>query len=357
MAARWRTIAVLVCVFKILLITLLPPIPSPWGDLWNWAYGAAICLGYLERGHFPTVAATGIYGPLELVLVPFYWLWTKLPIEHPAVETIGYLYSNTTPARFLVILLNVPLVLADIATGLLVLKLVKRLTQSDVRSKLAFLLWYANPYNVYITNVYSAMDVIPTSIFLLALILAYESKWFRCGLYVSFAAILRVFSLITVPFLILGARTKATRMRSSLLSGVLLPLLLGLLLVFTTGAATLEGIATIPQREFWLLDFLGPSLISQYVRLAPYLVALQLGVCICLWKKRNLLHLATVSLLALTVGTLPFGGGGKHFLWVSPLLTICLALNPDELWVFVLTFFAAALLDGWPAFPVGANPR
>jgi hypothetical protein len=137
-------------------------------------------------------------------------------------------------------------------------------------------------------------------------------------------------------------------MRSYLLSGVLLPLLLGLLLVYATGAATLESIATIPQSEFWLLDFLGPSLINQYVRLAPYLVALQFGVCICFWKKINLLHLATVSLLALTVGTLPFGGGGKHFLWVSPLLTICVALNPDELWIFVLTFFAAALNNGIP---------
>ncbi|HMK82500.1 MAG TPA: hypothetical protein VK503_02160, partial [Candidatus Bathyarchaeia archaeon] len=68
--ARWRVIFILVSGIKLLLMAWGPV----YGDLLNWAGGANLVLGFLEAGRLPTVVATGVYGPLQLVLSPFFWL-------------------------------------------------------------------------------------------------------------------------------------------------------------------------------------------------------------------------------------------------------------------------------------------
>ena len=352
--AKWRIIAAGIGVFKVLLMVLIPPIPPPAGDIFNWAGLAAFDLGSLSSGHFPSVSATGIYGFMGLVLVPFYWFWTQLPIEHLPIKDIGYLYYTSTPAVLLSLLLNVPTFLADIATGILVSKLVRQLTKSSSKSRLAFLAWFGNPFNIFWINLYGGMDVIPASVFVLAVLLGGERKWFRCGLCASVAAVLRVFPLFSFPFFLMAVRTEKIRGHVRLFSGFLVPLVLGLVILYATGAGTLAAIAAIPLRQYWLMDFLGWSLTNQYVRLTLVLVALQFLISIRFWRRPILLHLVTASLLALFVGSYAYGSVGHHFLWVSPLLTVCVALNPGESWIFIFTFLTASLyppIFGAPAIP------
>ncbi len=346
---KWRLIAATVGILKVLLTVIFPI----YSDVVNWAAGASLVLGFISTGRFPPIAATGIYWGMELVLAPFLWLWTKLPIEHPPITWANILYANPTspPAFFLKIMMSVPTFLADIVTGVLVSKLTKQLTGSDIKSKVAFLAWYLNPFNILVIYLYGSMDVIPTSIFLLALILAGKEKWFRSGLCVCIAAILRIFPFLTFPFFLPAIRTQKNRSLVYLLSGFLIPLISGLGLMYATGAGTFTAIANIPARQYWLLDFLGMYVTSQYVRLSIVLVAAQLFIANRYWRSPSILHLATVSILAIFVGALPYGGDANHFLWVSPLLTVCLMLRPEQLWIFILTFAATIALSLYTVAP------
>jgi hypothetical protein len=110
--------------------------------------------------------------------------------------------------------------------------------------------------------------------------------------------------------------------------------------VYAAGAGTVTTITQLPKTEYWLLDFLGGNLVNPNIKLALVLVPVQFFITMRYWKEPILLHLTTVSLLALLIGaqnTPP-----HHFLWVSPLLTICVLLNPDELWIFLLTFLTTS---------------
>ena len=331
---------------------MIPPIPPPAGDIFNWAGVASYALGCISQGHFPSISITGVYGLLGLVLVPFYWAWTMLPIAHPSMETIS-VHPNSTPAVLLSILMNVPTFLSDLATGILVFKLARQLTQSEQKSRLAFLAWYANPFNIFWINIYGGMDVIPAMIFVLSLYYGTANKWFRCGLSAAIAALLRIFPILVFPFILPAIQTKRTRRYVYLFAGFLSPLSLGLILVYATGG-TLITIANILERQPWLLDFLGWNITSVYVKTALALLVIQLFISYSYWKRPILLHLATVSLLAFLLGADAYGGSTHHFLWVCPLLAVSVALTPDELWIFTLTFVTASLappIIGLPPIP------
>ena len=331
--AKWRLVLVVVVILKVLVMVMI----SPQGDLINWTGGTSVALQFISNGRFPPISATGVYGPIFILLTPFFWLWTKLPIEHPPITSM--LFSSSIPARFLSLLMKLPALLADVATGVIVFKVAGQVTHSQTKSRLASLVWYTNLYNVYWINAFGAMDVIPTVILMLAIYLG-SNRWFRSGLCLSAATILRIFPIFTFPFFLAAIRTRS-RAYGYLMVGYLLPLISGLVLVYVAGAGTLNTITQLPKTEYWLLDFLGGNLTNPYVRLALVLAPVQFFVTILYWKKSILLHLVTVSLLALLIGaqnTPP-----HHFLWVSSLLTICVVLNPDELWIFILTFITASL--------------
>jgi hypothetical protein len=334
--SKWQVILTLAIIAKLLVMVLV----TPWGDLINWSAGASNVLGYLSVGRYPPISATGVYGPLEVMLAPFFWLWTKLPINHPPLASLPL--TNSTPAFSLSILMKLPSFVADIATGGLVYKLVGQMTNSERKSQIALLSWYCNPFNIYWIEAFGAMDAIPTFILVLAIVLGMKRRWFSCGICAAIAGILRIFPLFVFPFLFAQSKAKSWREYVLLLSGFLLPLVCAISAMYKSGAGTLSIIASLPQGEYWLLDFLGVNL-NQYVKLTPVLLVVQFFITIYYWKRSTLVHGATVALLALFVGALPYGGYGYHFLWVSPLLSVCVSMNLDELWVFIFTFVTASL--------------
>jgi hypothetical protein len=331
-----------VALFAVLIVKILVMVMFPGqGDLINWTVGSSIALQFISKGIFPPISATGIYGPIMILLAPFFWVWTKLPIQHPQINSMLICgpttcwYRNSASAIILSILMKIPTFLADIATGVLVCKVTMQVTCSRTKSKLASLVWYANPYNIYWINAIGAMDVIPTLIVVLAIYYGNMGKCSRSGIWLSVATILRIFPIFIVPFFLRGIRA-GSRGYARILLGYILPIVSVLLLVYAAGAGTVSTIIQLPKTEYWLLDFLGGNLVNPNVKLALVLVPVQLFITMRYWKAPILLHLTTVSLLALLIGaqnTPP-----HHFLWVSPLLTICVFLNPDELWIFILTF-------------------
>ena len=335
---KWRVIIAIVVTFK-LLVTVLTP---PGGDLVNWADITEVILGSIVSRQFSHILVTGVYAPLGIVLVPFFWIWTQLPIQHPPISWQNYLFSESEPAFYLNLLMKIPPFLADTATGILVIRLAKRLTGSITTSRLAFLAWYINPFNIYWINAFGGMDVIPAFVFMLALTFGTQKEWARCGVCASIGTLLRIFPLFAFPFFFPAIKSKTNHQYLRLTAGFVVPLALGFIATYTLGAGTLINLVTIPQKEYWLFDFLGIDLTSNYVKLTYVIVAVQLFVTFRYWKNPNLLPLATTSLLALLTGAQAYGGTTHHFLWVCPLLAVSVALNPNELWIFTLTFVTAS---------------
>lgn len=348
---RWRIILVLVSVIKLMLMAWAPT----YGDLFNWAEGANLVLGFLSAGRLPSVSATGAYGPLQLVLSPFFWLWTKLPIDHPSIFIMraSSQSASTLSAVSLIFLLKLPTFLADVAIGVLLFQLVRRITSSDQNGMVAFLLWYANPFNIFWIEVFGGMDVIPTLVLMLAVVVGSNREWFKSGFCVAVATVLRIFPILTFPFFVLAVKGGRTRAYAFLFSGFLLPLIGGAVVLYITGAGTIVSMLNTPLRESWLLDFLGFKLTNQYVRLVPVLLAIQFYVVIRYWKEPRLIHLVAVSLLALLVAH-TYSGINHHFIWVVPFLTASVAINHNELWLFIVTFVTASLYPF--IFPLPAVP-
>jgi hypothetical protein len=332
---KWWLVVAVTTFVKILLMFI-----PPGGDLVNWGAIASAILTAITTGRYAEASNTGVYVGLGLVLVPFFWLWTTLPIVHLPPQSL--IFSTSPPAILLSFLLKIPVLLADIGTGILILNLVKRETNLPRTGSIAFLVWYVNPFNIYWINLFGGMDIIPTFIFMLGLTFATNEKWIRCGLSLAIGAITRIFPVFTFPFLFSALRNK-NRRALSLLTGFLGPMLIGVTILYLTGAGTLTSMAATPGRQYWLLDFLGYSLTNSSVKLTFVLVALQLFVTYRCWKEHGVISVATVSLLALLTAAQAYGGSTHHFLWVSPLLTTTVMLNPNEKPFFILTFIAACL--------------
>ena len=336
--ANWRTVVIAVTIVKLLLMFWAPT----YGDLFNWADGASYVLESLQNGHLPSVSVTGVYGSVELLLVPFFWVWTQLPFDHLEVRTVEAASHSSPAALSLIILMRVPPFLFDVAIGALLFRFVKYSTRSGQKGKEALLLWYVNPYNIFWVEVFGGMDAIPSFVLLSAMILASSRKWLASGLSFAIASILRLFPFLAFPFFMLGLRGEKARSYLLVLLGFLIPLI-GLFVTMYAAGSTEFGLILNPLKDQpWLLDFLGFQLTNRYVRLVPALLALQFYVALCFWKERPFVHLLIVGLLAV-LGAYAYSGVNNHFLWVVPFLTASVVLNRDESWIFVVSLIAASL--------------
>src|SRR5271167_2526511 len=222
--ARWRAFAILLIPVKILIILITPlgfSSTASKSDFSNWILGAAAIFKSLSAGTIPCWSPFGVYFGIELVLTPFFWVWTMLPIQHPPMLS---LVNFSVPAMVLALLMKLPIFFSDIVTGILLSRLIRKLTLSKTSSALASLTWFANPFNIYWLYVYGAMDVIPTAIVLLALNFGFDDKWLRTGICTVVAGLLRVFPFVSLPFLLPLARVKLARMH--LFVGSLIPIIL-----------------------------------------------------------------------------------------------------------------------------------
>jgi len=332
---HWRKIVYSFCGLKFLAILLLPI----GGDFLSWIIGASYVLQTVLAGELPSLSTYGVYIGIETVLAPFFWVWTKLPVEHPNLSS---LVQHTAPAISLALLMKFPIFLFDVATLILLLRVVRHITNSEQKSIVAALTWFVNPFNFYMLYFFGAMDVIPIAVFMLAVDFGLDGRWFRCGVSTIISGLLRLFAFAVYPFFFALTKTKPSRGR--LILGAVLPLVLMIGLLYLS-RDTLATVFNVPAKEFWLLEFLGFNVLGmQFVRWSPVLVLFQLYVVFRFWREdTNIVYLASVSLLALSLGATLYGGESQHFLWLSPLLSACVAMRLEDGWIYVLTFFTALM--------------
>lgn len=349
---NWRVIAWILGGLKMALILLVPvPFPSHVSDFVAWIVSASRVVALLNAGKFPTVSYFGAYLGIDLFLTPFFWLWTILPIQHPPVHDI---LNYTIPGISLIFLMKLPILISDILAGIFAMRLVERITKSERQSRIGFLTWFANPYNFFWLYVFVAMDVIPAAIVLLALTFGLETKWFRNAFAMTIAGFLRLFPFAALPFFFHLAKPRQSRL--NLIAGFLIPTTCLIAVLYAAKGGAIGDLLSIPVNQTWLFEFLGGREHSwttgrgEILVLTPLLFLAQLFVVFRFWKAdSNIVHLAAVSFLTILVGATTYGGSSQHFIWVSPLLSVCVALHPEESWVFALTFITAYLSPA--AFP------
>ena len=317
------------------------------GDFFNWVNGTSICLLLFSIGVLPTPNA---YTGLMSLLTPFYWLWTILPIAHPALLDMVGQYS--TPEFALVFLMILPALTFDAFSGILLYKLVRERTGLQRNGWIAFLVWYLNPYNSYWIYHYGGFDVIPVAIILLAVLYGSHGKWLRCGFCASIATVLRIFPLLLFPFLIFYAAKQGLRPTARILVSLVLPLAVVFFAVAYARGSFGSGLSTfldIPNIEPYLQDFWGFPLdaANAYFKLTPFLLILQLYVIIQYWRNAAswVEDILAAAILVMLVSQPQ--GNAHHFLWASPFLSAYYAMGRLKGKLFAAVYVAAALFPSW----------
>jgi hypothetical protein len=350
---------IIVCAFKVSGTIFVPFYTHVyWGDdFYNWVSGAHFVLVGLNEGRLPSLVTTGAYTGLMLLLAPFFWLWTVLPISHPSLAEMAA--APSTGEYLLVLIMKIPIIACDLFAGFLTALLVQRATHSERAARNAFLLWYLNPFNVYWMYYFGGFDVVPTTVVLLAALFGSSKQWYRSGFCMAVAGLLRLFPFLMLPFFLVFAYRDKPQSATKLLFSFLAPVFFALLSeVSSLGSfdRMLASVVNVPLSENWLLAYYGYSITPGLFRLTAFLLAVQLYLMWRYWRSdvgRSLVHFSIVPLLVLSATSyaMPY-----HFIWVSPFLTAYYMMEKDRLQLFVLTFlfgslFVAAFTSRQPLYP------
>jgi hypothetical protein len=353
------SLVIIICGLKGLGTVLVPFYSSYYygHDFYNFVTGASFALANLNAGKLPSLSVTGVYTAPFLLLAPFFWLWTILPVAHPSLAEMAA--GPSTSEYLLVLIMKIPILLSDLLAGFLTALIVHRATRSNEDARKAFFVWYLNPFNVFWMYYFGGFDVVPTSVLLLAVLFGNCKQWFRSGFSLAVAGMLRIFPFLLLPFFLTYSYRDKPRSSAKLLISLLVPILCVVLTqvsVIGSVSGVLAAIINIPLLQSWLLQHYGYSITPGLFKLGAFLLAIQFYIVWRYWKNdlsQSLVYLTIAPLLALFIAsyTEPY-----HFIWISPFLTAYYFMERDRLQLFVLTFvFASLFVAGFttphPLFP------
>lgn len=99
-------------------------------------------------------------------------------------------------------LVKLPLILVDVAVGVLLYEFTKKITKDRNKALLAFSLWFFSPLVITESSVHAMFDNISAMMVLITIILAYDKKYFFAGLAFSGAVLTKFFPAFFVFFFI-----------------------------------------------------------------------------------------------------------------------------------------------------------
>jgi len=339
LSRRWTGVVVVATAAKLVLILMSPP-KERWGDFYDWVNLAQKVVVGVNAGHFPSLATMGAYLGLSWLIAPLFWFWTVLPVQHPSLTEIA---ANPSVSYSLLLVMKLPILVFDLATGLMLVKLVQQ-NNAPGLGRRAFLSWYLNPYNWIWLYWYSTYDIIPTALVVLAVLLALRGRWLTSGFCLSFAFLLRLYPILLFPFFLFFAgklnRRTVLRVAGSFVTPILFALV-GISMAAGSSSVMTATLIGTPLRQGWLLLFYGVPITDSSIILTPFLLLAQLYL-ILLWtnKSFSLMHGTLASLLLIFAGSYHHG---YHFLWASPFLSANYDLDHDTLPMYVLLYVCAFL--------------
>jgi hypothetical protein len=360
-----RKLGVIILAGWILKIILVP-LPPLTGDFLAWVTIAQKVFTHLSTGRLPSLSVFGVYAGTGILLAPFYWLWTILPINHiPIAEMVAHQSLSRISIMYV---MKLPILVSDFFAGWFIFLLAQKV--SPFRARKALLSWHLNPFNMYFLYWYTTMDIIPAVLVLVAIHYGIGRKWSGCMLCLLLATVLRIYPILLLPFFAIYALWVEGRILAkplvSFLSFFFIPLLLILVAQgYLSGSmqAPVNAILQLPLSQAEVSDIFGFRL-GDFFTLTPFLMILQLYALIAFWRKGTALALIVLApLLVIFASGTAFG---LHFLWASPLLSVYYALDND-LFLFALTFLSGLLSPitagtlftayfGWDLTYQGAQP-
>ena len=226
LSRKWITITVAATILKAVLGTLA----MLSGDFFHFIQLAQQALTGLNQGH---MLSFDVYTGLGILLAPFFAAWSALLVPHePLTGIIGEFYFRPSMEGFLLVfLMKLPILISDFAAGALVFLLVKNVTKSVENGSRAFLMWYLNPFNIFIIEIWGAYDVIPAALLIASVLFAHKRMWRATGLCLSLATLLRVFPILLTPVFLLGSGRESRTSLAKFVGSYFSPLLAALLAV------------------------------------------------------------------------------------------------------------------------------
>ncbi|KKS31204.1 hypothetical protein A2380_03235 [candidate division WWE3 bacterium RIFOXYB1_FULL_43_24] len=182
------------------------------------------------------------------------------------LNSFFYIISKLSGVSFYV-LSKIPILLADVGVGLLLVKFFYRKNYLALLGALIF--WFWNPY-FFMKNNYVYTDPLPVFLSLLALYYL-DRDDVLAGVFLALAVAAKPYSLIFLPLFLLKAQKPLKLVASSALVGVFLSVpFLGSWYDFTTylnGAVFVHGERIVQGRPFlWFISYYGKV---EFVRIIP----------------------------------------------------------------------------------------
>jgi hypothetical protein len=123
--------------------------------------------------------------------------------------------------ELLLLLVKLPLILADLFIAFVLFRLGKCLWPSTDRPVVASLLWLANPYATFVTEMMGAVDVIPVASITLAMFLVLKRRHVLGAVSLAAGIAVKLFPIVAVPTVLYSGFMDGSKRVKVVLSGVL----------------------------------------------------------------------------------------------------------------------------------------
>ncbi|MEM3571718.1 MAG: hypothetical protein QW589_07320 [Candidatus Bathyarchaeia archaeon] len=256
-------------------------------------------------------------------------------------------FQNSLEINLLIFLLKLPILIADIACGILVYFLTKIFSSNE--AFLALALWLWNPYITITAEMLGSNDLIAVAFMLFSLLLFMKKRIFLSSLFLSFGMAFKLFPILMLPiysiFLIKNKKPYS---------------LMILLLLSILGFSIYSYWVSLSGIEF-LYSLIEYNPLTQYfseITLKPYASTIGLSLtsiaiyCFILYEywQLNIENLFDSVLGFLLVFFSFFNWQPQYLLWVLPLLTLDFSLYSNRriysiLWLLTAFIFQLIVFD------------
>jgi len=280
--------------------------------------------------------------------------WSALPIAHPSID--GVWTSQTIlldpSLQLLVFMLKLPMLLSDLAVGVVIYLLGRRMFPLSNTAAYATLLWFANPFTTFVNEMMGAVDIIPVVGMMVGLYLLYGRRYLLGFISLATGIFLKLFPLFLVPAFVYSAKLANVKSRKVLVyvlvslvafAGYVWWALFGPRIVFLYAETPITQAITefilARQTEAFIFaygggDFLG---VATFTLVLVYLVIFE-------FRPSQLADPLKLSLLILLAYLAFLDLQFQYVIWVAPLLTLVNFLNRRTAVATALVYVSSFLL-------------
>ncbi len=124
----------------------------------------------------------------------------------PVLNFLSYWLSNLLfPGNIyaLVAMIKLPVILADLAVGVVIYRYILRRTETLEYARRGFSLWLFNPLVIFVSSIYGMFDSLPTLFALLSVCYFVEDRYDHSAICLAIGIAFKTYPIVTVPLILL----------------------------------------------------------------------------------------------------------------------------------------------------------